>query len=367
MSQRRPRVHMMTSNFTPGDAIGNYMLTSARLWRGWGAEVYLYADHVAPLFGGLANPSEWYRPSGQDILWYHYSIYAENLALARNSPDFKVMDFHGVTPPELFAGENDHLERLCRLGNATLPELRDTFDACIVHSEFSRERLLADGYAADRIHKIPLCVDGSRFDGQEDEALSQQLSQLDYLLFVGRIVPQKDLAAMLRIFRYIHLQRPEMALVLVGSSHAAEGYRRRLEHMVKAHGLEGRVLFTGPVNDPAQLAPLFARARLLLITSEWETFCVPVAEALSFGTPAAVHDMPPLPETAGAGGLIIDKAEPQQAAQAILGLLADRARYDELSAAARRQAADYTEAALERSLLQLLRALFPTGTDETAR
>jgi glycosyltransferase involved in cell wall biosynthesis len=61
--------------------------------------------------------------------------------------------------------------------------------------------------------------------------------------------------------------------------------------------------------------------------SMWESFCVPVAESLYFGVPAAVHNVPPLPEVAGPGGIVIDKQTLDRAAQAILAVLNEPNRY----------------------------------------
>jgi glycosyltransferase involved in cell wall biosynthesis len=74
-----------------------------------------------------------------------------------------------------------------------------------------------------------------------------------------------------------------------------------------------------------------------------------------FGTPAVVHDIPPLPEVLGRGGLVVDKRCPEEAAAAILALLGDRQRYTELATAARERSAAFTDMALADSLLGMLK------------
>ncbi len=348
-------IHIMTATMAPGDAIGNYILTSARIWRQWGARVEIYADHVAPVYGGLVKPSVLYRDSGAAILWYHYSIYADNLEIAAQSRDFKVMDYHGVTPPHLFAGQNRRLQRLCQMGLDRLPDLRHTFDLYVVHSEYTRQALRENGYDEAIIHKLPLVVDTSRFDGATDADLGALLQQLDYLLFVGRVVPQKDILALLDIFAAVWRQRPSTGLILVGSRDQAPAYQRQIDRAIKKKGLAGRVLLTGQVNDTAVLAALLQHAAFLLVTSEWETFCVPVVEAMYFGAPPLVHAVPPLPEVAGTGGVVIDKHDVAETAVTILNLFADKARREQLSQAARARSALFTQDALAQALLNLLR------------
>ena len=354
-------VHIMTANLAPGDAIGNYILTQKRLFESWGLRVQLYADAVSPGYPAPAKLSEFYEPHGRDILWYHYSIMAENIARARTSTDYKIMDFHGVSPPSLFTGRNAYLEQLCQQGLDLLPELTDDFQAQVVHSDYARDELTKRGYAPERIFKLPLVVDTSRFGSPDDAPandLTRSLSQIEYLLFVGRLVPQKDILALLDIFAQVHQQRPETVLMLVGSPALSEAYERQINQRLQAHKLAGRVLFGGQVNNPRALAQIFQHARLLVVTSEWESFCVPLVEAMYFGVPPVVHEIPPLPEVGGAAALVIDKADHGRAAQQIVNLLENQADYGRLSKAARERATHFTEAQLAEATLAMWQTLF---------
>lgn len=354
MRQARLRVSLMTAGLSPGDAITNYMLTQARIFRGWGAQVSLYADFIAPELQTIAQPSRLYPGFGDGVLWYHYSIYADNVQTALDSPDFKIMDYHGICPPELFAGQNAHLAQLCETGLELLPSLYDRFDRFIVHSEDSRRVLLEAGYAPERIDKMYLPVDTSRLMDAEDAGLATSLSGVSYLLMVGRIVPQKDVAALLEIFAHLSQARPDLALILVGTRDQTPDYQRELDQIVRRHGLADRVLFAGQVNNPAILAELYRHADLLVVTSEWESFCVPIAEALSFGVPAAVQNQPPMTEIAGAGGITFDKRDPAAAARAIDMLLSDRGQYQAVSDAAQQRAVLYKDTTLEANLRQFM-------------
>jgi glycosyltransferase involved in cell wall biosynthesis len=351
-------VNLMTVTLKPGDAIGNYLLTSARLWQQWGARVRVYAEYVDPSLSLLAEPARYYRSTGDGMLWYHYSIYDEaSIGRLLGSADYKVMDYHGVSPPYLFQGQNAYLAELCRQGIALLPDLQDVFDAAVAHSNYTCQELQRHGYNPQRLFQLPLCVDTGRFAAGEDQQLRETLSRLEYCLFVGRLVPQKDLLALLDIFNELHLARRNMALIVVGSPDLAENYRRQVEARIRTYGLEQYVLFAGQVNNPAVLAELYRQARLLLVTSEWESFCVPLVEAMYFGTPAVVHGIPPLPEVLGDGGLVVDKRQPAAAAATALALLNDQAHYQEVAAAAQRRSAAFTDQALGTALLRMLRKL----------
>jgi len=235
-----------------------------------------------------------------------------------------------------------------------LPSLRDQFDLCIVHSEYSRSELTRYGFEPEKIHKLPLVVDTSRLVEKDNDPLTALLSKLEYILFVGRLVPQKDILAMLDIFAHIHAEHPDAVLILAGTRHLAKKYQQEIDRAIEKKGLQHRILMTGQVNDPGTLAALFANAVMLLVTSEWESFCVPVVEAMYFGTPVAVHNIPPLPEVMGDGGIIIEKHQPRDAANTILTFWRDRDRYMQISQSAKDRSARFTDDALASELLKLL-------------
>ena len=356
---RRPlRVHIMTAGLSPGDAVSNYTLNLAGLFRQWGARATVYADHIAPALQGRAEPSRMYRPMGEDLLWFHYSIWADNVDLALASPDFKIMDYHGICPPRLFAGQNAHLEALCRRGLDVLPALAGRFEQVVVHSEDSRRILQENGFPADRLHKFFLATDTAKFEAARDDELAGLLARLDYILFVGRIVPQKDVGALIDIFARLRAARPDLALILAGTRDQTKGYQAELDRQIAAHGLENRVLFAGQVNNPALLGALYQNARLLFVTSEWESFCVPIAESLSFGVPVAVHDQEPMVEVAGPAGLVFDKRRPDEAVARVLALLDDPARYTAMRREAGRWAQHYSDAALAANVRRFLMTTF---------
>lgn len=354
----RLRVHIMTAGLTPGDAVSNYVFALARLFRKWGASATVYADFIAPQLQTKASLSRLYQPSGNDLLWFHYSIWSDNVQMALDSPDFKIMDYHGICPPRLFAGQNAHLEYLCQHGLDMLPSLAGRFDQYVIHSEDSRRILSENGFPGDQLHKIFYTTDTTKFDAARDEELSALLAKLEYVLLVGRIVPQKDIGALIDIFARLHAARPDMVLILAGTRDQTKGYAAELDRQIAGYGLEDRVLFAGQVNNPGVLGALYRHARLLFVTSEWESFCVPIAESLYFNVPVAVHDQEPMVEVAGPAGVIFDKRRPDEAAAQVLALLDNRARYAAMRAEAGRWAQRYNDEALEGNVLRFLREAF---------
>jgi len=348
-------INIMTASIVPGDAIGNYILTLKRLLEQEGKEVRLFADHVAPQYGDVARLSQHYRP-GTGTLWYHYSIYADNLEQIQKPAGFKIMDYHGVSPPGLLQKYDPHLAHLCKQGVDELPSYSEAFNLSIVHSEYTREELQHLGFRD--VHKLPLVVDTSRFSGSEDAMLSELLQQLSYLLFVGRMVPQKDILAMIEIFAHFHRLQPEAVLILVGGRHLARSYQREIGQLINRRRLSGRVLFTGQVNSASMLTSLYQYAKFTLVTSEWESFCVPIVESMTFGTPLIIHNTPPMPEVMGEAGMIIDKRDPAAVAAAIHKLWNCTDEYTKLVGVCRERADAFTEVALATRLFSLLGDFF---------
>lgn len=359
------QVHLMTAGLAPGDAISSYVLSQAHILRRWGAKVNIYADHIAPVYGSIAQHARFYRDTGEALLWFHYSLYTDNVEQARASKDFKIMDYHGICPPRLFAGQNSHLETLCARGIEVLPSLKAQFDSYVAHSAYTQAELRSLGFPAERVHKLSLSVNRAISGETADAELVTQLSRLTYFLLVGRMVPQKDILALIEIFAHIHHRRPDIVLILVGSREHTPRYQRQIDDLIAAKGLTNRIIFTGQVNNPAVLAALFSQASLLFVTSEWESFCVPIAESLFFGVPAVVHDVPPLPEVAGPAGLVVDKRRPSEAAEQVLALLDDEVHYRRLQRAAGKWAEQYTDQALGRNMLALLKQIFSLSDQET--
>ena len=346
-------IHMMTANMSAGDAIGNYILSLTTILRGWGCTVHLYSDHPNGRYSLPHMHSSVYQPTGRDLLWMHFSIWSENPKWLYTSPDFKILDSHNVSPAYLFHGYDPNMERLCRDGENMLDTFTNSVDVAVVHTEYVCDDLERRGYRS--IRKLPLVVDTDRFTGAGSPAWEPLLISLEYLLFVGRIVPQKNLKVALHVFAALHRRRPNVKFFLVGGTFLP-AYAAELEELVTQLGISDAVVFVGPVVEPDVLTSFYRHARFSLVLSAWESFCVPIIESLYFGTPVLGHDVPPIPETMAGGGVLI-KGSPEDMAVQIDKLWNDTDRYRELQRQGRRHAEQFTEHHLRVALLDLFRTL----------
>jgi glycosyltransferase involved in cell wall biosynthesis len=350
----------MTACLTGGDAIGNYieMLRSAFADR---YEFAVFADRGTRDRDFL--PSYAYVPTPEDILWFHYSIGSENFAVLRKGdPDFKIMDFHGVCPPEHFSEDEAELKRLTAQALKRLPDFRDVFDLCIVHSDYSENVLREAGYR--QVVKSPLAIGRALAEAEADAFLDERLSRLEYLLFVGRVVAQKDVLGALEMFARVRERRPSLKMWVVGDRSASPQYQKDLAVRAEALGVAEDVGFTGKLAGPHLLKPFFQRAKLLVMFSRWESFCVPIVEAMGFGVPAVTTECTCVPEIMGGTGIVGDRSEIDAMTGKVLELLENTDVYEEKRRQCLARAPQFTEAAMAERLYEIEKGFILPGVEE---
>lgn len=116
----------------------------------------------------------------------------------------------------------------------------------------------------------------------------------EYLLFVGRISPEKGPHHLLRAFRGIET---DLRLALVGGASHGEPFENEVARLAAE---DPRVVTTGYVNGDA-LAELYTHAAAFVLPSEHEGLPVAMLEAMSYGVPVVATDIPAAREVATNG------------------------------------------------------------------
>ena len=149
------------------------------------------------------------------------------------------------------------------------------------------------------------------------------------LLCVSSLEPRKNHVRLLRAATLVHRRGVEFHLILVaGSSWLSERIDRELTAAREA-GLDVQVRRS--INDE-QLSALYTRARAAVFVSEVEGFGLPVAEALSHGTPVVCSDTGSIAEVAAAGGCLSVSAHDELAiADALERVLSDDVLHQRLT------------------------------------
>jgi glycosyltransferase involved in cell wall biosynthesis len=109
-----------------------------------------------------------------------------------------------------------------------------------------------------------------------------------YLLFLGRLTPEKRPDWAIRAFQQIN--DGATRLVIAGGSSATDQYVRDLKALAEPAG--DKIIFTGPVYDSLK-DELLANTRAFVLPSALEGLPITVLEAMSHGRPCLVSDIPP--------------------------------------------------------------------------
>src|SRR5262249_15062275 len=154
----------------------------------------------------------------------------------------------------------------------------------------------------------------------DPDAIQRQLERYGirrpYLLVVGDICRRKNQRATVRGFaRWFSRNRAsEHQLVIVGKPEA--GVKNLLVEAARLGLDSNRVVLVGYVDD-GDLPCLYGGAELLLNTSLYEGFGLPVVEAMACGVPVIVSRASCFPEIAADAARFVDPQEPEEITDAI--------------------------------------------------
>lgn len=210
----------------------------------------------------------------------------------------QVVHAHWLFPQGLLAAwiaRRFHVPVLVTGHGSDLSALRGTFFARLhtwtlqqathatVVSQAMRRSCLRLGIPAEKISVLPMGVDfAARFAAKE-------LTVRDGLLFVGRLIPVKGCAILLKAFSQLSKLHHELRLTIVGDGPE----RPALEQYVTQHALSGKVRFLGAVaND--KLGDYYRRASIVVMPSLQEGLGLVAVEALGSGCALVAHDLPAL-------------------------------------------------------------------------
>ena len=319
------RVHQLLAALSYGDAIGNESLAIQAHLRRAGFESDIFAEKVHPRMAHLARPlSEYEEVSGPEtVCLFHFSIGSAAGRLIHAAPDRLVVIYHNITPAHFFLGFHPHLAGLCYHGRRELSVFAERSELGLGDSEYNRRELEEAGFARTAVLPIELDFEAYR---RPPSPVIRRLYQdgRTNLLFVGRIIPNKKIDDLIRVFAcYQRYVDPQSRLLLVGDHRGHEHYYDRLTELVRELRLD-EVVFTGHVDDD-EIVAYYQVADLFLCLSEHEGFGVPLQEAMHFGLPVVAYDAAAVRETLHGGGLMLHDKRPEVVAELVHAVLTDPA------------------------------------------
>jgi L-malate glycosyltransferase len=339
-----PGIHQFVPNLHAGDAVGRHTqrLRDSIIARGIPSRIYVQATD--PETASETEEFSSYPAAGQpeDVLVYQFATASDLAPWLVSRPETLVINYHNVTPSELFAPWDGDVVRIQQRARAELHLMASRTSLAIADSSFNVADLSAAGFGSTAVVPPIAAIDlrlpgpGASGDARPETTHAVPRGRGARWLCVGRLAPNKaveDALKALVVTRAHH--DPAATLTIVGKP-VQEAYSRALHRFVSDTGLGEAVTFRGHVSDD-ELASAFARADVLVVPSVHEGFCVPLVEAMAVGLPVVASEDGVSSDVLGGAGIMVDTHDPELLAGAIAGLLGDPARYDALVAAGRDQ------------------------------
>jgi glycosyltransferase involved in cell wall biosynthesis len=191
--------------------------------------------------------------------------------------------------------------------------------AILCVSKFT-ERELRDRLGVPK-EKITVTHLGLDADWPETATRHVETDGKPYLLYVGNVKPNKNLALLLKAFAQVRHSVP-YRLLLAGRM---RGFGTNDEAVIRqAEALGDHVRFTDEVSD-AELISLYAGASAFIQPSLYEGFGLPLLEAMRLGCPVICSTAASLPEVAGDAALYFNPSSVQELADRLC-LVSDATR-----------------------------------------
>ena len=201
-------------------------------------------------------------------------------------------------------------------------------DEIIVLSE-GVQQYFKDTYNRETVF-IPNGVNRPAIQRAEEITQKFGLHKDEYILFLGRIVPEKGLRYLVEAFQQV---KTDKKLVIAGGSSDTDAFMQELRQMAAS---DERILFTGFVQGRT-LEELYSNAYVYTLPSDLEGMPLSLLEAMSYGNCCLVSNIPECADVVQNHAVVFEKSNVSDLAEK-LQMLCDQA---ELTDQYKMGAADY--------------------------
>jgi N-acetyl-alpha-D-glucosaminyl L-malate synthase BshA len=289
--------------------------------------LFRYPDYTLPLSVKMAEVS---RDHGLDVLHVHYAVpHATAAILARSMlpPQQQprvVTTLHG-TDTTLLGRDPGYRPAIQHALNSS-----DAVTTVSAYLQGETQRLLAVERPIDVIHNFFEPRPPRRSRDEVRRELGFRDGEI-MILHASNLRPLKRIDLLLESVSRIDPRESFKLVILAGGDFSpfADDVRRL--------GLKDRIVLCEKVID---IEDYLQAADLGLFTSETESFCLSILEAMCFGCPSVATRVGGIPEVTGndAAGVLVPFGDADATARAVEGLIRDPARRQALGEAARKRA-----------------------------
>lgn len=156
------------------------------------------------------------------------------------------------------------------------------------------------------------------------------LTKNSYILFLGRLVPEKGIRYLVEAFENV---KTDKKLVIAGGSSDTESFMKELKELAKD---DDRILFTGFVQGQ-MLDELYSNAYIYTLPSDLEGMPLSLLEAMSYGNCCLVSDIRECAEVVEDKAMIFKKADVENLREK----LQDACNHQEKVMKLKKEAADF--------------------------
>lgn len=175
-------------------------------------------------------------------------------------------------------------------------------DRIIVLSENVRQYFL-DAYGRETV-LIPNGVSRPQIRSADRIFQKFGLEKDEYILFLGRLVPEKGVHYLIDAFRKVETSRK---LVIAGGTSDTDDYVAQLKDTADG---DSRILFTGFVQG-SELEELYSNAWVYTLPSDLEGMPLSLLEAMSYGCCCLVSDIPECAEVVEDKAVVFPRGDVQ--------------------------------------------------------
>ena len=163
------------------------------------------------------------------------------------------------------------------------------------------QKYFADTYSR-RTRFIPNGV--NRPDCVDPDLIAKKfgLEKDSYILYLGRLVPEKGLRYLIEAFKQV---KTDKKLVIAGGASDTDDFANELQRMAQG---DDRIIFTGFVQGKL-LSELYSNAYIYTLPSDLEGMPLSLLEAMSYGNCCLVSDIPECTEVVEGNALVFKKSD----------------------------------------------------------
>jgi glycosyltransferase involved in cell wall biosynthesis len=239
--------------------------------------------------------------------------------------------------------------------------------AVVAISSEIQHALNVRGIASSHIRRIPNAVDLKKFRPLPPVERASLRSRLELpadrtlLIFSGRLSRAKGLPMLMEAWPTLLQRYPDLCLLVVGSGRLSfDDCEAEVKQLVQSHGLQNDVLFLG---ESDRVHELLQAADMFVFPTEYEGFSLALVEALGSGIPVVCTAVGAAPDLIreGANGFLFPPKDREAMIAAIDTALRERARWPEITDAARASVMRFDIGTVADQYLELAAALTGAG------